>query len=70
MILTRDTDPFFAETLALPPPSPGGPTPDQQAATAFVADVETGMLRPASPDEFWEYALGGEYDERLGVIGD
>ncbi|MFE4108565.1 hypothetical protein [Almyronema epifaneia] len=31
----------------------------------FVAEAESGLLRPASADELEEYIYGGEYEERL-----
>lgn len=37
---------------------------------AFVVDAETKILRPASRNEFFEYALGGEYDEVVGEDAD
>lgn len=37
---------------------------------SFVADCETGLLRPVDPAGLEEYALGGEYDQRLADIED
>ncbi len=37
---------------------------------AFVADVDTGLLRNASNQEFAEYLFGGEYEERQKQIYD
>ena len=34
----------------------------------FLADPETGMMRPAGWQETQEYLQGGEYDERLDAI--
>jgi hypothetical protein len=36
----------------------------------FVASVESGILRPATPDELNDYLWGGEYDQRLEENGD
>jgi hypothetical protein len=36
----------------------------------FVASVDSGLLRPASRDELDDYLYGGEYDERMDIIGD
>jgi hypothetical protein len=35
---------------------------------SFVADCETGLLRPVDPDGLEEYALGGEYEQRLSQM--
>lgn len=37
---------------------------------AMVADAETGILRPASPEELDDYLWGGEYDERMENLGE
>jgi hypothetical protein len=55
-------DPFFYETLATPPPNWWNSFP-METEIALVSDSETGILRPASPDELWDYLYGGEYEE-------
>lgn len=37
---------------------------------SFVADVDSGLLRPVTPSDLEEYVLGGEYDQRLADIED
>lgn len=37
---------------------------------AFVVDHATGLMRPATRAEMIDYALGGEYDERLDALGE
>lgn len=36
----------------------------------YVADAESGLLRPASASELIEYIESGEYDDRLDAIGE
>ena len=35
----------------------------------LVADHNSGLLRPATPDEAIEYAFGGEWDEAEEAVG-
>lgn len=37
---------------------------------ALVAEVGSGLLRPASADELDDYLMGGEYDERMEALED
>jgi DNA/RNA endonuclease G (NUC1) len=54
--------PDFNRWLAIPPPSTNN--------SAFVAEIESGVLKEANEKEFIEYVFGGEYDERLEFIGE
>lgn len=56
-------DPGFDETLgtALPPGW-------EDHACTFVVDSQSGIMRPATPDELDDYLYGGEYQERLEAI--
>ena len=54
--------PLFQEILDTMPP-PGWHTHQSDGNVALVKDAESGLLRPASPDEFLDYAFGGELDE-------
>lgn len=67
LILPGDPEFYWTLSTALPP--------DWIAAAdrigeqcAFVADAESGLLRPAFADELEEYLHGGEYDERMKQI--
>lgn len=64
-------DPEFDFTLATAIP-PGWRNVAEQIGqqVAFVAQVGSGLLRPATPDELDEYLMGGEYDERMEALGD
>ena len=66
-------DPGFSETLLEPPPDwtdTAGVTGD---GCAFVEDINTGLLRPATPDQLEEYMYGGEgwdiIDRREELLG-
>lgn len=59
--------PLFDITLATPPPDWKVKQEKSGNAINFVKDGETGMFRSVTPEELYEYLLGGEYDE---VIGD
>jgi len=37
---------------------------------AYVADVETGLLRPVGASELIDYLESGEYDDRMDAIGE
>ena len=39
-------------------------------AEAFVFKVDSGLMVPASASELTDYLNGGEYDERLELIGE
>lgn len=54
-------DPLFDLTLDTMPP-PGWHNHSSEE-TALVKDLETGLLRPATAEEMWEYILGGELEE-------
>ena len=64
-------NPLFHQTLACCKP-PGW----QQVAAkgndwhAFVADANSGILRPVTYEDMIEYVAGGEYEERLSAIGE
>lgn len=65
-------DPEFDATLATARP-PGWQ--DYAASTgngdhvAFVADCQSGLLRPADWDEVQDYSYGGEWEERMINLG-
>lgn len=69
LILPGDPDFHFTLSQALPP---GWREVADRIGknVCFVASVETGLLRPATPDELNEYLWGGEYDQRLEENGD
>jgi hypothetical protein len=60
-------DPLFDETLATPPPNWWNSKP-METEIALVCDSQSGLMRPASPEELWDYVYGGEYEERLQAI--
>lgn len=62
-------DPGFDFTLATAIP-PGWLAVAEQIGQqcSFVADRDSGLLRPATDQELTEYLYGGEYDERLEDI--
>lgn len=64
-------DPEFEATLGTHLPPGWQVVADQLSGEfAFVADAETGILRPCSPQELEEYMHGGEYEARLEAMGD
>jgi hypothetical protein len=64
-------DPLFDETLGASLPPGWEETAAQHGEQcAYVADHETGILRPASWDEMIDYMEGGEYEARLKALGD
>jgi hypothetical protein len=64
-------DPLFDETLGTSLTPGWEKTAAQHAGEfAFVADHETGLLRPCSFEELDEYIEGGEYEARLEALGD
>jgi hypothetical protein len=64
-------DPGFSEILGMAlPPGWRGERDRLNGDYAFVADHQTGILRTCSFDGLDDYIEGGEYEERLGAIGD
>lgn len=62
-------DPEFSFTLATAIPLDWRNSAKQQAAAvSFVADCNSGLLRPATQSELTDYLYGGEYDERMDLI--
>jgi hypothetical protein len=64
MLILPGTPDFDYTLSTCPPPgSHGG---------VYVASVGSGLLREVSPEseEFLDYLMGGEYDERLAEIED
>jgi hypothetical protein len=64
-------DPLFDSTLSTSLP-PGWKKVAARGDDwhAFVADYASGILRPVTYIEMIDYVEGGEYDERLQVMGD
>ncbi len=69
-------DPGFSETLLNPPPDWTETASATGDGCAFVEDINTGLLRPATPKELEEYMYGGEgwdiidrRDELLATYG-
>lgn len=67
LILPGDIE--FEQTLSNIPPNWLEVANKNNGNYAFVADSETGLLRTVNGDDFREYLLGGEYDERLATMG-
>jgi hypothetical protein len=67
MLILPGTD-LFDLTLATIPPE--WEWRDRGDQVSFVADVDSGLLRPVTPRDLEEYVLGGEYDQRLADIED
>ncbi|WNZ24848.1 hypothetical protein HJG54_19675 [Leptolyngbya sp. NK1-12] len=62
-------DPEFETTLATAlPPDWIAVAERMGQQCCFVADRDSGLLRPATDAELTEYLYGGEYDERLEAI--
>jgi hypothetical protein len=62
-------DPGFNEILSTSLPTGWEHVRAQNAGECFfVADSQTGLLRPANDRELDEYLYGGEYDERLATF--
>lgn len=68
MIILPGTE-LFDLTLACIPPEWAYRGEISGNHVSFVADHETGLLRPVDPRGLTEYIEGGEYDERLKAIG-
>lgn len=62
-------DPEFDVTLATPPPN-WRTVAAQSSNFAFVVRAGSELLEPVSMADLEDYLEGGEYDERLGEIGD
>jgi len=69
MLILPGTD-LFDITLATIPPPWMWRNEIQGNHVSFVADHESGLLRPVTPEDLIEYVEGGEYDERLKNIED
>ncbi len=63
-------NPLFALTLLTPRPDWREKANADGNTYAFVVDADSGLTRPATSQELKEYLYGGEYDERLGQIGE
>lgn len=64
-------DPDFDWTLSTSIPPNWREVADQLGHDcALVAEVGSGLLRPVSTAELFDYLFGGEYDERMQEIGD
>lgn len=63
-------DPMFDFILATSKPPGWSQHSGEQSNVNFVADSETGILRPVTPIELREYLEGGEYDERMSQFQD
>lgn len=62
-------DPLFEETLLRPPPD----WRDQIRGAdnyAFIVRADSMLLEPVNISQLDDYMEGGEYDERLGAIGE
>lgn len=59
--------PLFNITLLTPRPD-WQQTASQDEQYAFVAEPDSGLMRPATQKELEEYLYGGEYDERNDEI--
>lgn len=70
-LLILPCDPEYGETLGqnLPPGWLAVAEKIGQACT-FVVSPESGLMRPATPEELDEYLYGGEYESRLRQTGD
>jgi hypothetical protein len=55
----------FEQTLATPPPDWRHVAFNSGGQFAFIASPESGLLRTANGEQFQEYLLGGEYEQRL-----
>lgn len=62
--------PLFNATLATPPPNWGQVAARDGNTYAFVAELGSGIMRPATQEELTDYLEGGEYDERMAEIGE
>ncbi len=63
-------NPLFDITLLTPRPDWREKANADGDTYAFVVDADSGLSRPATSQELEEYLYGGEYDERLGQIGE
>ena len=58
----------YEVTLATIPPD-WKQVAEKQGNYAFVVDPNSGIARAVGGNEFREYLLGGEYEERLATMG-
>lgn len=63
-LLVYPGDPEFEAVLATPPPNWQEFAYRNSGEVVFVAQPESGLLRPANSQELTEYLYGGEYEER------
>ena len=64
-------DYFYDLTLATSVPADWQVTAAQDSnGYAFVADVDSGLMRSVTSEELEDYLYGGEYEERLISIGE
>ena len=67
-LLILPGDPGFEEVLGSHLPPGWQQFACKNSEFCFVADSDTGLLRPATTNETTEYLEGGEYDERLSYL--
>ena len=67
MLILPGTDLFDLALATIPPEWAWRDMGDN---VSFVADADSGLLRPVTPRDLEEYVLGGEYDQRLADIED
>lgn len=67
-LLIYPGNPEFDAVLATPPPNWREFAYRNSGEAVFVAEPESGLLRPASSQELTEYLYGGEYDERAHYL--
>lgn len=60
--------PLFNLTLATPRPDYQDKAARDGNTYAFVAEPNSGLMRPVTSEELEEYLYGGEYEERLDEI--
>lgn len=63
-------NPLFNETLACIPPNWREKQSQCVGNVSFVAEPNSGLLRPVTPQELKDYVYGGEYEERLTELDD
>lgn len=62
LIMTPES-PFFYEILQTSTPPGWRESVCSEFSQTFVCDSQTGIMRPSTEQELWDYAEGGEYDE-------
>ncbi|NEO86193.1 MAG: hypothetical protein F6J87_18340 [Spirulina sp. SIO3F2] len=70
IILTRENYPFFDEDLATLPPVEQFTSNGDRQSTHFIFAPGEMVMRPATPEELFEFIHSGEYDQRLAEIGE